>query len=250
MDAALRLRHRHTLHAVNAALELQPRVDALARRGRAAGLHRHGDVLEAAEVALGPVQQLGPPAPPLGVAQVHAQQITGEQRGLLAALPRLDLEDDVAVVVGVARHEEAAQPVAGVFVRLLQRGQLGGEVGVLGGEFAGRRGVTGGGQQRAVGVDDLAELGVPAPDRPGARGVGVQAGVGEGALEVGVLGQQWPRGLRQRGVEQSGVDVHRRDHRPLGSTRRSGVVRVGLSRTLCTESLGDSVHSAGNECDR
>ena len=51
----------------------------------------------------------GPPAALLGVAQVHPQQVAGEQGRLLAALPGLDLEDDVAVVVGVARDEQPAQ---------------------------------------------------------------------------------------------------------------------------------------------
>ena len=52
------------------------------------------------------VEDLGPPAAALGVAQVHPQQVTGEQRRLLAALAGLDLEDDVAVVVGVARDQQ------------------------------------------------------------------------------------------------------------------------------------------------
>ena len=74
--------------------------------GAAAGLHRDRDVLVAAEVGLGRVEDLGLPAAALGVAQVHPQQVAGEQRRLLAALARLDLEDDVLVVVGVARHEQ------------------------------------------------------------------------------------------------------------------------------------------------
>ena len=40
---------------------------------------------------------------------------------------------------------------------LLEGGQLGGELCVVGGELAGRRGVTGGGGQRVVRLDDLAE---------------------------------------------------------------------------------------------
>src|SRR3954452_17677938 len=126
VDPALGLRHRDPLDAVHTALELHARVDALAGRRRAAGLDGDRDVLEAAEVALRAVQLFGPPALPLRVAQVHTQEVTGEQRGLLAALPRLDLEDDVAFVVRVARDEAAAQPVVGAFVRLLEDGQLGG----------------------------------------------------------------------------------------------------------------------------
>ena len=77
--------------------------------GRALGLHGHPHVLVAAEVGLGGVDDLGAPAAPLGVAQVHPQQVAGEQGRLLAALAGLDLEDDVAVVVGVARDEHPAQ---------------------------------------------------------------------------------------------------------------------------------------------
>ena len=89
------------------------------------GLHRDRDVLVAAEVGLAGVEDLGLPALPLGVAQVHAQQVAGEQRGLLAALPRLDLEDHVLVVVGVARQQQLAQLVRELVAARLQRRDLG-----------------------------------------------------------------------------------------------------------------------------
>ena len=107
VDAALALGDRHALDAVHPALELQPRPRRLAGRGGAARLHRDPHVLVAAEVGLGGVEHLGAPATALGVPQVHPQQVAGEQGRLLAALPRLDLEDDVAVVVGVARDRAA-----------------------------------------------------------------------------------------------------------------------------------------------
>ena len=47
------------------------------------------------------------PAARLGVAGVHAQQVAGEQRRLLAALPGLDLEQRVLAVGGVARAPAA-----------------------------------------------------------------------------------------------------------------------------------------------
>ena len=78
-------------------------------RRAAAGLDRDGHVLVPAEPGHGGVQDLGLPALPLGVAQVHAQQVAGEQRRLLAALAGLDLEDHVLVVVGVARHQQLLQ---------------------------------------------------------------------------------------------------------------------------------------------
>ena len=108
---ALRLGDRHPLDAVHAALELQQRVRRLAGLGRALGLHRDGHRLVAAEVGLGGVEHLGLPAAPLGVPGVHAQQVAGEQRRLLAALAGLHLEDRV-LVVGRGRAAPAAGAAA------------------------------------------------------------------------------------------------------------------------------------------
>ena len=109
VDAALRLGDRHPLHPVHAALVLQPGPDrSSGRRDR----HRHGRRLVAAEVGRSCVEDLGLPALPLGVAQVHPQQVAGEQRRLVAALARLDLEDDVLAVVRVARAAAARAAAA------------------------------------------------------------------------------------------------------------------------------------------
>ena len=107
VDAALRLGGRHPLHPVHAALPLEPGPDAVPALGHALGLDRDRDVLDAAEVGVLGVEHLGDPAVPLGVAQVHAQQVAGEQRRLLAALARLDLQDHVLGVVGIARARAA-----------------------------------------------------------------------------------------------------------------------------------------------
>ena len=160
VDAALRLGHRHALHAVDAALVLQPGPDALARRRRAPRLHRERHVLVAAEVGLGRLDDLGLPAHPLGVAQVHPQQVAGEQRRLLAALPRLDLDDDVLVVVGVARQQQQAQPVLELAAPRLEHRDLGAERLVLVGQLAGRRQVARELGQRPLGLDDRGQLGI------------------------------------------------------------------------------------------
>ena len=55
------------------------------------------------------VNELGLPAVALGVAAVHAEELGREERGLLAARAGADLDDDVLVVVGVARQEQDAQ---------------------------------------------------------------------------------------------------------------------------------------------
>ena len=49
------------------------------------------------------------PALPLGVPRVHAEQVTGEQRRLLAALAGLDLENDVLAVVWIFGQQQLAQ---------------------------------------------------------------------------------------------------------------------------------------------
>src|SRR4028119_1147178 len=72
-------------------------------------------------------------ARPAAGAQGRPQQVAGEQRRLRAALPRLDLEDDVLVVVGVLRQQQLAEPVAQLGHPLLERGGLGGAGGGLGG---------------------------------------------------------------------------------------------------------------------
>ena len=146
------------------------------------------DVLVAAQVGLDGVEHLGPPAAALGVAQVHPQQVAGEQRRLLAALPGLDLQH--------ARRRRRAGRAgrAGRARRRLEhrdaRGDLGGLRGegwVLGGELAGRGLVLAGGGELAGCRDDRRQLGVAAAELARVRGVGVHGGVGEGALQLGVL---------------------------------------------------------------
>src|SRR5271166_5610872 len=97
VDAALGLGHRHPLNAVHATLVLQPGPGALGTPA----LHRDRHVLDPAQAGTRRIEDLGLPATPLGVAQVHPEQIAGEQRGFLAAFTRLDLENDIAPVVRV-----------------------------------------------------------------------------------------------------------------------------------------------------
>ena len=118
VDPPLRLGDGHPLHAVHPALVLQPGPGALG----ALALHRHGRVLDPAQAGDGGIQDLGLPAAAFGVTLVHPQQVPGEQRGLLAALARLDLQDDVAIVVRVPRQTGSASgatntPAAEVWIR-------------------------------------------------------------------------------------------------------------------------------------
>ena len=157
---------------------------------------RDGDVLVAAEVARLGVQHLGLPAVPLGVPQVHPEQVAGEQRRLLAALPRLDLQDHVLAVVGVAGQQQLAQLLGERAGPPLQLGRLGRERRVLAGQLAGGAQVALHRLQLAGGVRDRGELRVAPAQPPGQALVGVHAGVGQPPLQVGVLGQQRRQAVR------------------------------------------------------
>jgi hypothetical protein len=72
---------------------------------------------------------------PLGVALVHPQQVAGEQRGLLAALACLDLDDRVAVVVRVLGDEQLPEPLLNLLALLDEGVGLFREGRVLVGQF-------------------------------------------------------------------------------------------------------------------
>ena len=50
------------------------------------------------------------PAGLLSISLVHAQQVAGKQRRLLAALTGLDLEDRIGIVVWVPRRQQPGEP--------------------------------------------------------------------------------------------------------------------------------------------
>jgi len=102
VDAALRFGFRNALHAVAARFELQPRIRAVADDA-------HDDFLVAADLAGVFRHDFHLPATALGVACVHAQEVAGEQRGLVAAGAGADFEENVALVVGVFRQERGLQ---------------------------------------------------------------------------------------------------------------------------------------------
>ena len=122
VDAALGLGRRHALHAVHAGLELHLRVDLVA-------LDPERDLLEAAALGLVRVDLLDLPLLELGVARVHAVEVAREDGGLVTARAGADLDDDVLVVVGVAREHHHLELV-------LELGQPGLELlDLLGGEL-------------------------------------------------------------------------------------------------------------------
>ena len=97
--------------------------------------HERDDLLEPAEPRRAREQDLDPPPLPLGVARVHAEELGGEEAGLVAAGAGADLEDRVPLVVRVLRDQEATERRVHLFETGLERGQLGArelaEVGVL-----------------------------------------------------------------------------------------------------------------------
>ena len=102
MDAALGLGLGDALDAVGAGFELEAGIDAAA-----ADAHHH--LLEAAEFALAGAHLLRPPATDLGVSQVHAQEVGGEEGGLGATGPGPHLQEDVTLIVGVRWDQQALQ---------------------------------------------------------------------------------------------------------------------------------------------
>ncbi len=189
VDASLRLGRWHPLHPVHAALVLEVCPHALGRIGGAA-LDGELDILDAAEIARGLLDDLGIPLLGFRVVQVHAKQVAREERGLGPALPHLDLHDHIATVIRVARNEQSTQAFfhdveLGLDVRKLLRERL-----IIGSHLGRSREVVGEGDPAVVGVDDATQLGVATVNllRPGR--VGVELRVCQLLLEFLMLGQQ------------------------------------------------------------
>ena len=91
--------------AVRAGLELELGVDVVA-------LDPGNHFLVATVLALVLRQRLDPPALALGVARIHAEQVAGEDRRLVATGAGTDLQEHVAAVVGILRQQHALQAVA------------------------------------------------------------------------------------------------------------------------------------------
>ena len=103
VDAALGFGGRHALHAVRAGFELQLAVDVVA-------FDPGDDFFIAAVFAFVLREDLHPPAATLGVTRIHAEQVAGENRRLVATGAGTDFEEHVAAVV---RDPWAAACVAG-----------------------------------------------------------------------------------------------------------------------------------------
>src|ERR1700709_2506983 len=98
MNAPLSLGRRHALHAMRARLEFE-------QRECAASNDAADDFLVTAMFAGTFAQDLDSPALGLGIARVHAKQVTREDGGLIAARAGTYLEKDIAVIVRILRHD-------------------------------------------------------------------------------------------------------------------------------------------------
>src|SRR5688572_25699460 len=99
VDPAARLGRGDALDSVDTAFELEPAVGAIAA-------DLDDGLLDPVDAGLVHAHDLGLVPVPAGVAGVHPEQLRREQGGLVATRSGPDLEDDVAVVVRVARDQE------------------------------------------------------------------------------------------------------------------------------------------------
>src|SRR5690606_27598293 len=104
VDAALGFGFRHALHAVRAGFEFQLGKHIVT-------LDAGDDFLVAAMLAGVFREDLDAPALLLGVTRIHAEQVAGEDRRLVAAGAGAHFQEHVAAVVGVARQQHALQAV-------------------------------------------------------------------------------------------------------------------------------------------
>ena len=117
MDAPAAFGHRHALHEVHAALELQ--------FGEHPGAVDLGDdLLEPAEVVGVQADRLDLPALLGGIALVHAEQVRREQRRFVAAGAGADFEHRRARIGAVARQHGDREAVLGLGQLAAQLGQL------------------------------------------------------------------------------------------------------------------------------
>ena len=102
MDAATRLRDGDALHAVRAALVLQTTVCART-------VDEKGDLLKAADLRRIAAQDLRPPALPLGIARIHTEKARRKECRFFSSDTAANLNNDVLVIVRIARQEENRQ---------------------------------------------------------------------------------------------------------------------------------------------
>src|SRR5690606_4643953 len=122
VDTSAGFGYRHALHAMDAALELQAPVHA-------PSLDAGHDFPHAANTRLIRGEDFDLPALAFRKTRVHPEEIAGEQPRFFATGPGADFDHDVAVVIGILRNQQHAQPLFEIFDGRLE-----------GGNFVGREG--------------------------------------------------------------------------------------------------------------
>ena len=102
MCARARFGLRHALDAVDAGFKLESRIRPIA-------IDHEVGLFHAAELRVVVVEQLHAVPPLFRIHRVHAVEVGSKQRALLPAHTAADLDDDVLVVVRVARQQQNAQ---------------------------------------------------------------------------------------------------------------------------------------------
>jgi hypothetical protein len=102
MNPAVGFGRRHPLNPVDATFVFEPRV-------RPASADLEDDFFETADAGVVSVDDLGRPMMSFGIAGVHPEKVRREEGGLVAAGATPNLDDDVAFVIRVARHEQLAK---------------------------------------------------------------------------------------------------------------------------------------------
>src|SRR5262245_31367160 len=99
MDAALRLGLGHPLHPVYTRFEFETGIGARSGDGG-------DDLLVAAVIAFARRDYLDPPALDAGIALIHAEEVTDENRCLVTAGAGPDFKDDIALIRRVLGQEQ------------------------------------------------------------------------------------------------------------------------------------------------
>ncbi|CAB4579214.1 unannotated protein [freshwater metagenome] len=161
VNSALRFGCGDSLNAMNSAFvfEFRPRaVSGLSRVGLYCELY----IFEAAEIAVGAVENLDAPTTTVGVLGVHAKQVGGEQSTFRTTFTTLNLHDDVSTVVGITRDEQTTKLLFELGDARFHWRNLRSEHLVILGEFLGCREIVAGRGQRFVRCDDLIQLRITA----------------------------------------------------------------------------------------
>ena len=225
VDPPRRFRGRHPLHAMRAALELEPRVRTIA-----ADLDDR--LLDSADAGFVKAHDLGRVAVTFGVAQVHPEELGGEQGGLLAAGTGPDLEDHVAVVGGITGQEEDLELLDEPgFVGLEPVDLLAGHgphllVALAVPELAGAQQLGSRVEEAAIRLDHGFEAGELATEPPDRLDVGARLGKDELGLDLVVLGRDLGQLVVELAHAGTGAGAHRLERGPLGLVRAS---RHGLA---------------------